>query len=105
MDYLTLKVSLPSFMENFETFGVLFEALCERNLRPVLRWGTLSLPRLQNREIDTVIKLPNGQRCAFEIKLGANQIDTAAEKLLAINTRWRKNPGVSRQKSCVLFAA
>ncbi|MDD4368905.1 MAG: hypothetical protein PHP39_08205 [Oscillospiraceae bacterium] len=30
-------------------------------------------------EIDAVIKLPNGQWCAFEIKLGASQIDAAGK--------------------------
>lgn len=29
-------------------------------------------------------ELADGQWCAFEIKLGANQIDTAAENLLKI---------------------
>ena len=32
----------------------------------------------RNREIDAVIELENGDWCAFEVKLGANQIDAAA---------------------------
>jgi hypothetical protein len=31
-----------------------------------------------------VVELHNGQWCAFEIKLGANQIDSAAENLIRI---------------------
>ena len=31
-----------------------------------------------------MISMPNGQWCGFEIKLGANQIDDAAEGLLNI---------------------
>ena len=37
-----------------------------------------------NREIDAVVEMPDGEWAAFEIKLGANQIDTAAENLLTI---------------------
>ena len=37
------------------------------------------------KEIDAIIKLNNGQWCAFEIKLGANQFDDAAKNLLEIN--------------------
>lgn len=33
----------------------------------------------KNREIDAVVELEDGRWCAFEIKLGANQIDAAAK--------------------------
>lgn len=45
-----------------------------------------------NREIDAVIELPNGEWCAFEIKLGAHQIDKAAENLLQIKKQIEKDP-------------
>ena len=38
----------------------------------------------KNREIDAVIELSDGRWCAFEIKLGANQIDAAAAELKTI---------------------
>ena len=41
----------------------------------------------KNQEIDAVIELPDGQWCAFEIKLGANQIDAAAANLLEIKNQ------------------
>ena len=40
----------------------------------------------KNREIDAVVELPGGVWGAFEIKLGANQIDEAAEHLLAMKS-------------------
>ena len=40
-----------------------------------------TLRRIDN-EIDAVVELPNGKWGAFEIKLGANQIDAAAKDLL-----------------------
>ena len=40
-----------------------------------------------NNEIDAVIELKNGNWCAFEIKLGAHQIDSAARQLINIKTQ------------------
>ena len=37
--------------------------------------------------MDCVIELENGEWCAFEIKLGANQIDKAAENLIEIRDK------------------
>ena len=45
----------------------------------------------KNREIDAVIELPDGNWCAFEIKLGANQIDQAAESLLKIKQEFEED--------------
>jgi len=41
-----------------------------------------------NDKIDAVVELPDGRWSAFKIKLGANQIDEAAEKLLNINKKF-----------------
>lgn len=37
--------------------------------------------------------MPDGDWCAFEIKLGANQIDAAATSLLKIQRQTAKSPG------------
>lgn len=37
-----------------------------------------------NREIDAVVELADGRWGAFEIKLGVNQIDAAADSLLSL---------------------
>ena len=68
----------------------LFEALCERDLRIYAESFGASLYHYQNyknQEIDAVIELSDGQWCAFEIKLGANQIDAAAVNLLEIKNQ------------------
>ena len=46
----------------------------------------------RNQEIDAVIELPEGDRCAFEIKLGANLIDAAAANLLTIQKQIEEGP-------------
>ena len=74
-------------MGDLETLGFLFEALCERDLKIYAEAFGANLYHYQdysNREIDAVIELSDGKWCAFEIKLGANQIDDAAENLKKI---------------------
>ena len=56
-----------------------------------------------NKEIDAVVELSNGEWCAFEIKLGANQIDDAAKSLLDINKKIEKDPkGKPAKILCVI---
>ena len=56
----------------------------------------------KNNEIDAVIELENGKWCAFEIKLGANQIDNAAKKLLKIKNTIINNGGIAPSVLCVI---
>ena len=82
-----LRATPAGLIGDLETLGFLFEALCERDLRIYAESFDANLYHYQdyqNQEIDAVIELADGQWCAFEIKLGANQIDTAAENLLKI---------------------
>ena len=82
-----LKATPSGLIGDLETLGFLFEALCERDLRIYAESFNGKLYHYQdyrNREIDAVIELENGSWCAFEIKLGANQIDSAAENLLSL---------------------
>ena len=82
-----LGIGASDLMGDLNTFGFLFEALCERDLAVYAQsfGGTLKHYRdAQNREIDAVIELDGGAWGAFEIKLGANQIDEAAAHLLAL---------------------
>ena len=74
-------------INDLNTLGFMFEALCERDLKIYSESFGATLSHYQdynNREMDAVITLPDGSWCGFEIKLGANQIDTAAENLLKI---------------------
>lgn len=82
-----LKLTPEALLNDLATLGFLFEALCERDLRIYAESFGANLYHYQdykNREIDAVIELPSGQWCAFEIKLGANQIDQTAASLLKI---------------------
>lgn len=90
-----LKVSAEGLLGDLNTLGFLFEALCERDLRIYAESFGGSLYHYQDyqgREIDAVIELTDGRWCAFEIKLGANQIDSAAAALLKLQKEFSEDP-------------
>ena len=101
-----LKATSEKLLGDLETLGFLFEAMCERDLRIYAESFGANLYHYQdyqNREIDAVIELADGEWCAFEIKLGANQIDAAAENLLKIKKDIEKEQGGKPPKVlCVL---
>ncbi|MDR1017692.1 MAG: DUF4143 domain-containing protein [Lachnospiraceae bacterium] len=74
-------------LRDLETTGFLFEALCERDLQIYAEAMEAKLYHYQdykNREIDAVIETYEGDWMAIEIKLGAIQIDGAAENLIKL---------------------
>jgi len=82
-----LGASPERLKNDLNTFGFLFESLCTRDLRIYAESFGAQLLHYRDasgREIDAVIELPDGKWGAFEIKLGANQIDEAANNLIAI---------------------
>jgi predicted AAA+ superfamily ATPase len=91
-----LKATPAGLISDLETLGFLFEALCERDLKiyaeafgaPVYHYRDY-----RNREIDAVVELPDRRWCAFEIKLGANQIEAAADNLKRIRDDLEKEEG------------
>jgi hypothetical protein len=90
-----LGATEKSLLADLETLGFLFEALCERDLRIYADSNDAKLYHYQDyndNEIDAVVEMPDGSWGAFEIKLGANQLDAAAEKLLKIKSGIEKDP-------------
>lgn len=86
-----LKLTPEMLIGDLETLGFLFEALVERDLKIYAESFGANLYHYQdyeNKEMDAVIELPNGEWCGFEVKLGANQIDAAAESLKALNKKF-----------------
>ena len=92
-------------VNDLETAGFLFEALCERDLRIYAESLGASLYHYQdyaNKEIDAVIEDAEGNWYAFEIKLGANQIDEAAANLLSIRKSLLSSGGKIPKEMCVI---
>lgn len=91
-----LKLTPQGLVNDLETFGLLFEAMCVRDLRVYANSLGAELYHYQdykNQEFDAVIELPDKRWCGIEIKLGAHQIDGAAENLLLINSAISKSEG------------
>lgn len=100
-----LKATPQRLINDLETLRFLFEALCERDLKIYAEAFGAKLYHYQdynNREIDAVIELPDGDWCAFEIKLGANQIDKAASGLLKLKNAIEKDNGLSPKVLCIV---
>lgn len=55
-----------------------------------------------NNEIDAVIELKNGNWCAFEIKLGAHQIDISKQLINIKNTISAQKGGIQPSVLCVI---
>lgn len=90
-----LGLSPNGLINNLTTAGFLFEALCERDLRIYgeALGGTLyHYQDYKNNEIDAVLSFPDGRWIGFEIKLGANQIDSAIDNLLRIKALMANPP-------------
>ena len=78
----------PEMLYNdLNTFGFIFESLCEHDLKIYAETIGAKLFHFRDErgnEADAIIELKDGTWGAFEIKLGANQIDEASAQLLKI---------------------
>lgn len=84
-----LGMGVEELIGDLNTFGFLFEGMCVRDL--AVYGGAMDATvrhyrDAQNREIDAIVELQNGDWGAFEVKLGANQIDDAAAHLVAMRS-------------------
>lgn len=92
-------------INDLETFGFLFEAMVERDLKVYadsFNAKCYHYQDYQDKEIDSIIELKNGEWCAFEIKLGANQIDKAANDLLNLKKQIEDEDGKVPSVLCVI---
>ena len=102
-----LHLTEEKLLNDLELLGFLFESLVLRDLLTYVDSFNAKLFHYQdyaNNEIDAVIEMENGEWCGFEIKLGANQIDEAAKKLIKINKDIIMNKGKPAKALCVICA-
>ncbi|MCQ2070597.1 MAG: DUF4143 domain-containing protein [archaeon] len=101
-----LGLTAQNLKSNLHMFGYYFEALCERDLAIYAKAHRGRLYHYRdhnNREIDAIMELSDGSWGAFEIKLGTDEIDDAADNLLKILDSWR-NKGLRNEPAflCVI---
>ena len=79
-----LGVSPQDLVWDFRTFGLLFESLCIRDLRvysQAMNGKVFHYHDSSGLEVDAIVSRYGGQWGAVEIKMGAKDIDRAAENL------------------------
>ncbi len=92
-----MEIGTEGLQSDMRTMGFMFEGLCERDLRIYAQniSGKLYHYRdYKDHEIDAVVEVPGKGWGAFEIKLGSDSEDTAAEGLMRIRDLMESN-GIS----------
>ena len=85
-----LRAGPESLLNDFNTFGLLFESLCIRDLRVYAQANDGEVFHYLDKsglESDAIIQLHDGRWGAVEIKMGAREIDMAAAHLLALRDK------------------
>ena len=94
----TMRLTPTSILEDFNTFGFLFEALCIRDLRVYAQSLDGDLFHYRDKsglEADAIIHLRDGRWGAIEVKLGSKEIEEAAIHLLSLE----KQINIEKMKS------
>ncbi|WP_139651346.1 ATP-binding protein [Raoultibacter phocaeensis] len=94
-----LGMNERSILEDWQTFGLIFENLCIRDLSVYARAlnEAASTPIRYYRddsglEADAVIELADGRWCAFEFKLGSVKADAGIASLKRLRAKVSENP-------------
>lgn len=85
-----LGASPQKLLLDFNTFGLLFESMCVRDLRvyaAALRGDVFHYRDKTGLEADAVVVLEDGRWGAVEVKLGAKRIEEGAKHLLKLADR------------------
>jgi uncharacterized protein len=85
-----LGIGPEGLLKDFNTFGLLFESLCVRDLRIYSQKLGGEVYHYRDKtylEADAIIALRDGRWAAIEIKMGQKQIDQASENLLKLKDR------------------
>lgn len=91
-----LDLTKDKLMNDLKTFGFMFEALVERDLKIYMDYlgGKLFHFRdnITGLEVDSILEFSDGEYAAVEIKLGFNQVKEAKENLMNLYNNMVKKP-------------
>ena len=94
-----LGMNEDSLLNDWQTFGLVFENLCMRDLSVYARSldNAASIPLRYYRddsglEADAIIELNDGRWCAFEFKLGSAKEEAGVASLKKVRTKVCENP-------------
>ena len=90
MAVAALRTSPEGLLADFNTFGLLFESLCVRDLRVYAQAMDGEVFHYRDKsglQADAVVQLKDGRWGAVEMKMGTKEADPAASHLLALRDR------------------
>lgn len=91
-----LNLNVDKLMKDLNTFGFLFEALVERDLRVYMDYLDGKLYHFRDNvsgiEVDSILEFEDGEYAAAEIKLGYNEVDNAIRNLQIFYNNMIKKP-------------
>ena len=92
----SLHLTVEKLLNDHETFGLLFEALVERDLRIYADYLEGHLYHFRDNqsgdEVDAIIEFKDGNYAAFEIKLSDGSIRDAIKSLITFSDHVEKKP-------------
>jgi len=89
-----LRTNPDGLLNDFKTFGFMFESLCTRDIRvyaQVIEGDVFHYRDKSGLESDLIVQLRDGRWAAIEVKLGNKQIDEAAQNLLVLKEKIDEN--------------
>jgi len=105
-----LRASPQDLLKDFNSFGLLFESLCIRDLRVYAHANDGEVFHYRDKsdlEADAIVHLKDGRWGAVEVKMGAKEIEEAAKNLIAlrekINTAKMREPSFLAVITCTEF--
>lgn len=91
-----LALTKEKLINDLNTFGFMFEALVERDLKIYMEYLNGNLFHFRDNvtglEIDSILEFNDGEYAAIEIKLGFNQVEEAKKNLLTFKNNMIKKP-------------
>lgn len=85
-----MRANPESILDDFESFGFLFESLCTRDVRIYAQSNDGDVFHYRDKsdlEADMIVRLRDGRWAAVEVKLGSNQIEEAALNLIRLQQK------------------
>ena len=105
LSFSALRMTVESAIKDVNTFGLMFEAMCERDLRVYSEADGGALFHYRDdrgNEADAIVELHDGRWGMFEIRLGQNQLEDAAANLLRISRMFEEKGGRTPCLLCVI---
>ena len=91
-----LDLTKEKLINDFKTFGCMFEALVERDLRIYIEYLNGKLFHFRDNvsglEVDSILEFSDGEYAAAEIKLGFHQVEEAKQNLQNFYNNMIKKP-------------